>query len=321
MRPLCRTGDADRRVLLLDDHPGSMSAEVDELIAAELRRSGAAVDLDAIRRPRSALKVIAGNPSALAAYDAVVAISAPRSARAAGAPLARSIARLAERLPTLLVEIRPRDEALVGARLLEHATEPAPSTAEVLVLAVDVDPASVARRITAALQAILERSARRAGAADSRMRRPGPSNGVDPRFARRLAHIVKLTGEALEQPTAEVNLVRGGDLVTVASTGPARSRQPVQDTLCAIALRRPGVTIMADTWLDADACRVERTRGPDAIRFYAAAAIVDRAGRRIGVLCAYGPDPQPATDLDVDFLRDLALLAEGELIEATALSA
>jgi hypothetical protein len=73
---------------------------------------------------------------------------------------------------------------------------------------------------------------------------------------------------------------------------------------------------MTDTWLDSDACRRSPTQGPDALRFYAACPIRSSTGEPIGVLCIWDLVPHARREFDFTFLRDFALLAEGELIAA-----
>ena len=114
-----------------------------------------------------------------------------------------------------------------------------------------------------------------------------------------------------------MNLVGEREVVTVASSdGAVPKRRPREESLCAVALDRPGTTVIHDTWLDADACRVPATRGESAVRTYVAAKVQDTGGRTVGVLCVYDTEPHRTADVDLDLLQDLALLVEGELIDA-----
>ena len=54
--------------------------------------------------------------------------------------------------------------------------------------------------------------------------------------------------------------------------------------------------------------------GPRPIRFYAAHPIESAEGWRIGSFCVYDSQPRDVRGLDLSVLRDLALLAQAELI-------
>ena len=71
--------------------------------------------------------------------------------------------------------------------------------------------------------------------------------------------------------------------------------------------------------LERDAVRVQLrgnpvVSGPGAIRFYAAHPLESIDGYRIGVLCVWDDVPHDVGAFDVSALRDLALLAEAEII-------
>ncbi len=296
--PVVRHLGAVARVLVLQVRPGCVPDDVDLLVGAQLGRAGLATDLDTVRSPAGVLRLLAADRRALQDYDAVVAITATRRGGGhAGAALERAAAQLSTRLPTLLVHVRP-------ARSAREQPPRAGGGAERLVLPDDVQAPSAARLIAGALLGLLDVAA--AGGA--------PPAGLP--SERRLQQIVRLARDAFEVDAAELNLVDDGVLTTLVTEGSRMRTGPSAGTLCAVALERPGTTVMPDTWLDPDGCRTAPAKRPDPIRFYAAVPIQNATGALIGTLCVYDSRPQDPDELDLDLLQDLALLGEGELVEA-----
>lgn len=298
------------RVLLVDSRRDGLPTRAEEAIAGNLRRAGLEVDLDAVSDPRVLTRVLDEHPRVLDGYDAVVAVAPLRSDwRGSSRALARVLERIGSRVPTLLVD-RPPSGAEEHGGVAFGADLPT----DTLRLPSDAGASSAARQISAALRVLLERS------------EPLP-NPQAPDVARlradvgavtvgRLDRIAELAKDYFGVAVAEVNLVQGGSVVTVAAAGEDPRSRPADDSLCALALRNAGITVMADTWLDPDACRLTPTHEPDAVRYYAACPIRGGTGERIGVLCIWDLSPHDPAALDVRFLHDLALLSEGELIGA-----
>lgn len=297
--PVVRHLGAVTRVLVLQVRPGSVPDGVDLLMGAQLGRAGLAADVDTVRSPASVLRVLADDRRALEDYDAVVAITGSRTRRGgAGAVLERAIVQLSTRLPTLLVHVRPAQHA--SGRSTAAAGGPGR-----LVLPAGVEARSAARQIGRALAGLIDE---REGA------QGGPVE--DELAARRLRQVARLARDAFEVDAAEVNLVADGVLTTLATAGSEMRTGPSAGTLCEIALERPGITVMPDTWLDPDGCRTGPATRPDAIRFYAGVPIRDATGALIGTLCVYDSRPHEEAGIDFGLLHDLALLGEGELVEA-----
>ncbi len=309
---LHRSAEPGFRVLLLDSRRDGLPPRAEEAIADNLRRAGLEIDLDAVSDPRIMQRVLDEHPQVLDGYDAVVAIAPLRSDwHGSSRALARVLERVGARLPTLLVDRPPS-----SADEHEHARAviAADPRTDTLRLPSDAGAISAARQISAALRVLLERT-------------EAPAVAEAPDVARLRADVGAVTTGRLDRiagaakdyfgvAVAQVNLVQGGSVVTVASAGDAPRSRPVEDSLCVLALRNAGITVMADTWLDPEACRLTPTHGPDAVRYYAACPIRDASGERIGVLCIWDVTPRDPAELDVRFLHDLALLSEGELIGA-----
>jgi hypothetical protein len=307
-----RSPDPGFRVLLLDSRRDGLPPRAEEAIAGNLHHAGLEVDLDAVSDPQVLTRVLDEHPQVLDGYDAVVAIAPLRSDwRGSSRALARVLERVGSRVATLLVERPPS-----SAEEHEHAGAAfaADVHADTLRLPSDAGAISTARQISAALRVLLQR-------AEAVPAVPAPDVArlradVGAVTVGRLDRITELARDHFGVAVAEVNLVQGGSVLTVASAGEVPGSHPADDSLCVLALRNAGITVMADTWLDPEACRRTPTHEPDAIRYYAACPIRNAAGERIGVLCIWDLSPRDPADLDVRLLHDLALLSEGELIGA-----
>jgi hypothetical protein len=310
-----RSAAPDHRVLLVDSRRDGLPPRTEDAIANDLRRMGLEVDLDAISDPRSILRVLNEHPHALDGYDAVVAVAPLRADwRGSSRTLTQVLQRVDARTATLLVDRSSRISPQDGSLGADAATS---SRIHRLLLPTDPEPISVARQISTTLRVLLDRLEEDASPVGTR---PAVASDlredIGARAVGRLERIVQLARDTFGQGVAEVNLVHGDFVVTVASAGAQPRALPADDSLCTIALRNAGVTVMTDTWLDPDACRRTPTQEPDAVRFYAGFPVRSSTGEAIGMLCVWDFSPHEPEELDIGLLRDLALLAEGELIHA-----
>lgn len=307
----------DHRVLLLDSRRDGLPAQTEDAIAHDLGRAGLEIDLEAVSDPRGMLRVLVEHPQVLDGYDAVVAV-VPRRAdwRGTSRVLTTVLERVSARIPTLLVDQEP------GAS--EWSARPAPaigSGVHTLLLPADGEATSTARLIAAALLVLLEqREVQRSAASPAPGTLPSAASQLRGHLGAvaidRLERITHIARESSGLAVAEVNLLQADVVVTVASSGALPRSTPADESLCVIALRNAGITVIGDTWLDPDACRMPPTHEPDAVRFYAACPIRSRSGAPIGMLCIWDLSPHDPGDLDLSLLNDLALLTEGELISA-----
>jgi hypothetical protein len=302
------------RVLLLDSRRDGLPARAEDAIGSDLGRIGLEVDLDAVSDPHGMLRVLDQHPEALDGYDAVVAVAPLRSDWGGSSrTLSQVLEQVRRRMPTLLVEHHVK-----SAEQRERPVRAFPAGGRIatLLVATGADPVATARRIGAALRVLLDPPL------------PAPEVDALPLAAARLRKDIGVaTIDRLEQITtfardffglavAEVSLVRGDSIVTVVSAGALPRIHAADDSLCDIALRNSGITVMADTWLDPEACRRTPTHEPDAVRFYAACPLRSSTGEAIGMLCIWDFDTHDPAGLDSAFLSDLALLTEGELLTA-----
>ena len=135
------------------------------------------------------------------------------------------------------------------------------------------------------------------------------------RLQRRLQHVVDVARETFESASAEITILDHDRQWTLVAAGAAREDHPRSTSLCNRAIRTRDATLIADTWRVPDLRGNPLVAGADPIRFYAAHPIESVDGYRIGVLCVWDDVPHQVDAFDVSALRDLALLAEAEIID------
>ncbi|MDQ1513933.1 MAG: hypothetical protein QOC59_1775 [Microbacteriaceae bacterium] len=343
IRRLHHTGPDPLRVLLVGDRallgdPGrSPEAGLAERIADRLwltTRRG--VDLDLLTDLTPVLRAVHGAFAdwRLWRYDAVVVVP--------GAPVDGLLKfRLRRRLEELVHEVLA-DAALTTYLLLvapapahnRHAAPPVgigrAAAAEDRFGTCSIEradgPAAWAEEVAGRLTAPLQRAAERSGlpeSASARRNRPDPEperqraldelalvgREPDPR----LTDIVELARTALGTECAEINFIDRDRQWRMAVAGSEREDSPRAESFCNLTIQRAEPTVIEDARLDPLLRLSPAVTGPRHIRFYAAYPLESPAGYRIGTLCVYDSEPRDATGLNLDLLRDLALLAQGEL--------
>lgn len=304
------------------------------------------VDLDVLWELRPVLQAIGGGLSAwrLWRYDAVVVVYAARPvglrahwrSRGVGPLLRRVLRELGTASHVLVVSLdQDVDRAAARGRHAdeqahvtggERGTGPSP---RVVTMSASPDPRraadAIARRLVAALEA-----ADRGGAGDepdaAHRRRLHPDDEAGRQRAvdglglrgrqvgRRLQQVVELAQATFETGSAEITVIDRDRQWTMAASGWKRDDQPREASLCNRAIERPAPTLIADTWQVPTLRGDPQVTGGRPIRFYAAHPIESVDGYRIGVLCVWDTVPHPIGELDASVLRDLALLAEAEII-------
>ena len=104
---------------------------------------------------------------------------------------------------------------------------------------------------------------------------------------------------------AAVNMVDTDAQWPLATTGP-RTTVPRAESICDLAIRTDGLTLINDTWADPRTAVNPRCQGADAIRFYAAQPIRTWDGYRIGVVCIADTVPRGFHARELDPLRSVA---------------
>jgi hypothetical protein len=134
--------------------------------------------------------------------------------------------------------------------------------------------------------------------------------GPDPR----LDDLVELARTAFGTECAEINFIDHDRQWKMAVAGSDRSENPRAHSFCTLTIERAEPTVVADARLDPLLRQSPLVLGPHPIRFYAAYPIESLDGYRIGSFCVYDPEPRDVRGLDLAVLRDLALLAQAEIV-------
>jgi GAF domain-containing protein len=131
----------------------------------------------------------------------------------------------------------------------------------------------------------------------------------DPRFD----DLVELARTAFGTESAELNFIDRDRQWKMAVAGAERGEQPRGTSFCNLTIQSSEPTVVEDARLHPVLRLTPAVRGPRSVRFYAACPIESAGGYRVGTLCIYDSQPRPAEEVNLDVLRDLALLAQAEL--------
>lgn len=271
-----------------------------------------------------------GASGRLLTYDAIVVVAPPDGIPAAGSRIHRRVQSAWPShgpTPVLVVVLanRARSEGEVGAaesRVHDlAAASPNPSTPT--VLRVDVDDAGAVREPQIVASAVLRALHGRIplapdGWSGSDAREVAVDRSLRALRGRTsdLRRALVLAQSTFDVPFAQLNLVSRGTLRSLAYIG--RSSDGLQRTLSAEAVRRRDPLLIADTQGDPQFFGIPETHGPNAIRYYVGHPVYASSGHAIGVLCVLDTRPRAIEPGDETLIRDLALLAEGELAAITA---
>jgi signal transduction histidine kinase/DNA-binding NarL/FixJ family response regulator len=124
-----------------------------------------------------------------------------------------------------------------------------------------------------------------------------------------LDRITALAAELLDTPTAAISLIDAERQWFKARVGDLPSETPRAHAFCDHTIREPcGETLLVeDARLDARFCDNPLVTGPDGIRFYLGAPLIDRQGYALGSLCVI--DSRPRIDVSPRDRRRLQVLA------------
>lgn len=121
-----------------------------------------------------------------------------------------------------------------------------------------------------------------------------------------LEHSVRLAAAFYDTAVSAISIIDRDQQVFVARTGIEIWGTPRTDSLCAIAIQRPGEPlIVPDAREDPRFARMPSVIAPPRIRFYAGITIVDRSGYPLGALCVFDDKPRFA-ETDTTMLSHLA---------------
>jgi GAF domain-containing protein len=129
----------------------------------------------------------------------------------------------------------------------------------------------------------------------------------------RLDDLVELARTAFGTESAEINFIDRDRQWKMAVAGGERRANPRAHAFCAMTIRQAEPTVIADAARDPRVMSSPLVRGPHPIRFYAAHPIESPDGYRIGSFCVYDSEPRELEEVNLEVLRDLALLAQAEI--------
>ena len=293
----------------------------------QLRRG---VDLDVLWELRPVLSAFRRSvvPWRLWRYDAVVLMLTAPSGAAGGARLLglsslvrAAIDRLARFSAVLLVALEPAtlQRSLGVQRLAEGALGGDPERRAVRALVLPHDASAGADRIA---QELVDPALGGPSAApeDEEAEEPlrlravaelGLREGVAPP---ELDRLVRSARAAFDVHLAAVNIVERDRVLNIAASGSVRSTHlPRALALCDAALFSRDAVVVLDAWADPALAANEAIRGEPPVRFFAAYPLESLEGHRIGAFCIYDTVPREAQEVDLELLRDFALLAEAAM--------
>jgi GAF domain-containing protein len=129
----------------------------------------------------------------------------------------------------------------------------------------------------------------------------------------RLDDLVELARTAFGTESAEINFLDRDRQWKMAVAGSERKPNPRAHSFCTRTIERAEPTVIADASSDPRVMDSPLAKGPNAIRFYAAHPIESQDGYRIGSFCIYDSEPRDPEEINLQVLRDLALLAQAEI--------
>lgn len=279
------------------------------------------LDVDVLQEPWAALHAIAGSFASWprSPYDLVVLVVDPPEAL--GGHEQHSLAGI---LQSVLMQLLRTTRVVLIALEAEDGAAPHRPATDVDILGLGPSPSAglttmrirpgregsadaVAEHLQTAIEGMSPSTA--AGATPEA---EGAAAGLD----RRLAHIALMARSAYDADIAAVLVADHGRLRTVACDGAERGDHPQAGSLGGLTLGQDRLVVVGDT-SDVPALQgYPAVRGPASIRFYAGYPISAPGRPGFAALCVYDREPHEREEFDFTVLRDLALLAEGELTAA-----
>jgi GAF domain-containing protein len=129
----------------------------------------------------------------------------------------------------------------------------------------------------------------------------------------RLDDLVELARTAFGTESAEINFIDRDRKWKMAVAGSERRPNPRAHSFCTMTIRQAEPTVIPDATRDPRVMSSPLAAGPHPIRFYAAHPIESPDGYRIGSFCIYDSEPREPEEINLEVLRDLALLAQAEI--------
>ena len=129
----------------------------------------------------------------------------------------------------------------------------------------------------------------------------------------RFDRLTRLAKHLLDVPIALVSLIDSNRQWFKSRQGLDASETPRNISFCGHAIHNDHVFIIPDTLHDARFADNPLVTGAPFIRFYAGQPLKALDGSRVGTLCVIDTEPRQLSQIQLDGLRDLGVLAENEL--------
>ena len=126
-----------------------------------------------------------------------------------------------------------------------------------------------------------------------------------------LRRVAQAASGAYGAASAMVALVGPHTVRTLVSVGPRLA--PEERSACALDRPADEPTVILDASTDP---RTRDAVDPERLRFLAAHPVESADGRPIGMVCVFDDEPREACEVDLEVLRDLAVLAGAEIEHA-----
>lgn len=132
----------------------------------------------------------------------------------------------------------------------------------------------------------------------------------------RFDRLTRLARRLFNVKIAAINLIDADRQWTKSAQGMPTGSLPREVSFCAHAILKPDILLVEDTHLDPRFADNPLVTGEPYLRFYAGAPLTVGNGARLGTLCLADDRPRQLSGEDLQLLRDLAAMAEQELMAA-----
>lgn len=137
---------------------------------------------------------------------------------------------------------------------------------------------------------------------------------LDTKPEERFDRLTRLAKRLFGAPVAMISLVDADRVWSKSRQGPFVGETPRDMSFCGHAILEDAVMIVPDTQLDERFHDNPLVTGSTQLRFYAGCPLKAPTGSRLGTLCLIDVEPRTLDESDLQLLRDLARMAEQEIV-------
>ena len=139
-------------------------------------------------------------------------------------------------------------------------------------------------------------------------------NILDTASEERLDLITRMTQKLFGVETCTISLLDNDRQWFKSRIGIGSSETPRNQAFCDYTIRQYDTMVVPDSHVDPRFITNPMVTGDPHIRFYAGFPIEVGDGQPIGTLCIFDPNPRILTEPEKELLRDLAMIAQNELV-------